>query len=36
MRTKMQELNEKWIQVLQEKDKLMKVRFCECIECRII
>lgn len=36
MRTKMQELNEKWIQILQEKDTMMKVRFCEYFECRII
>ena len=36
VRTKMQELNEKWIQVLQEKDTMMKVRFCEYFECRII
>lgn len=28
VRTKMQELNEKWIQILQEKDTMMKVRFC--------
>ena len=36
VRTKMQELNEKWIQILQEKDTMMKVRFCEYFECRII
>ena len=36
VRTKMQELNEKWIQILKEKDTMMKVRFCEYFECRII
>ena len=36
VRTKMKELNEKWIQILQEKDTMMKVRFCEYFECRII
>ena len=36
VRTKMQELNEKWIQILQEKDTMMKVRFCEYFQCRII